>query len=190
VLGPSLAAVYFSLTDWSGYRPGPLGSALDNYLELAGDPEFGTAPVAQTSCGPRSSSWCPWRWGLFGAFRADPDPAGPAAAAGRPTSCPYIVASVVTSAIWKNLLSPDLGIGRMLHVNVLGNIHLALPGVEIVNNWAWVGLSRRRLPGRDAGTSTRASTRRRAPGRRPARSASFWHVHPAEHPTHVSCSSG
>ncbi|HEX4251654.1 MAG TPA: sugar ABC transporter permease, partial [Pseudonocardia sp.] len=52
---------------------------------------------------------------------------------------PYIVASVVTSAIWKNLLSPNLGIGRELHVNALGNIHLALPAVEIVNNWAWWG---------------------------------------------------
>jgi raffinose/stachyose/melibiose transport system permease protein len=136
VLGPSLAAVYFSLTDWSG-----IGRAhwvgLDNYLELAGDPEFGTA-LWHNILWTAFFLVVPMAMGLFGAFALT------RIRRGRLLLrvvyfVPYIVASVVTSAIWKNLLSPDLGIGRMLHVNVLGNIHLALPAVEIVNNWAWWG---------------------------------------------------
>jgi raffinose/stachyose/melibiose transport system permease protein len=136
VLGPSLAAVYFSLTDWSG-----IGRAhwvgLDNYLELVGDPDFGTA-LWHNILWTAFFLVVPMAMGLFGAFALT------RIRRGRLLLrvvyfVPYIVASVVTSAIWKNLLSPDLGIGRMLHVNVLGNIHLALPAVEIVNNWAWWG---------------------------------------------------
>jgi len=136
VLGPSLAAVYFSLTDWSG-----IGRAhwvgLDNYRELASDPDFGTA-LWHNLLWTAFFLVVPMAMGLFGAFALT------RIRRGRLLLrvvyfVPYIVASVVTSAIWKNLLSPDLGIGRMLHVNVLGNIHLALPAVEIVNNWAWWG---------------------------------------------------
>lgn len=136
VLGPSLAAVYFSLTDWSG-----IGQAhwvgLDNYRELAGDPDFGAA-LWHNILWTAFFLVVPMAMGLFGAFALT------RIRRGRLLLrvlyfVPYIVASVVTSAIWKNLLSPDLGIGRMLHVNVLGNIHLALPAVEIVNNWAWWG---------------------------------------------------
>ena len=136
VLGPSLAAVYFSLTDWSG-----LGAAhwvgLRNYRELAGDPDFGAA-LWHNILWTAFFLVVPMAMGLFGAFALT------RIRRGRLLLrvvyfVPYIVASVVTSAIWKNLLSPQLGIGKVLHVNVLGNIHLALPAVEIVNNWAWWG---------------------------------------------------
>lgn len=136
VLGPSLAAGYFSLTDWSG-----IGRAhwvgLDNYRELAADPEFGAA-LWHNLLWTAFFLVVPMAMGLFGAFALT------RIRRGRLLLrvvffVPYIVASVVTSAIWKNLLSPQLGIGRVLHLNVLGNIHLALPAVEIVNNWAWWG---------------------------------------------------
>lgn len=133
VLGPSVFALYYSFTDWGG-----IGEArwigLDNYVELAGDPEF------------RNALWhnivwtafflvVPMTMGLFGAF-----------ALTRIRRfrllfrvaffVPYIVASVVTAAIWENLLSPDVGIGEALGVNFLGSTSLALPTVAFVNNWA------------------------------------------------------
>jgi raffinose/stachyose/melibiose transport system permease protein len=49
------------------------------------------------------------------------------------------VASVVTAAIWENLLSPEVGLGEVLQVNFLGSQTLALPTVAFVNNWAWWG---------------------------------------------------
>jgi raffinose/stachyose/melibiose transport system permease protein len=136
VLGPSLSALYYSFTDWSG-----IGEArwvgLGNYVELVGDPEF------------RQALWhnvvwtvfflvVPMVMGLFGAF-----------ALTRIRRfrllfrvayfVPYIVASVVTAAVWENLLSSDVGIGEAFGINFLGNIHLALPTVAFVNNWAWWG---------------------------------------------------
>jgi raffinose/stachyose/melibiose transport system permease protein len=52
---------------------------------------------------------------------------------------PYIVASVVTAAIWQNLLSPDVGLGKVVGLNFFGSTTLALPTVAFVNNWAWWG---------------------------------------------------
>ncbi|MHA6630255.1 carbohydrate ABC transporter permease [Pseudonocardia sichuanensis] len=136
VLGPSLSALYYSFTDWSG-----IGEArfigLDNYIELVGDPEFLNAFW-------HNIVWTvfflvvPMVMGLFGAF-----------ALTRIRRfrllfrvayfVPYIVASVVTAAVWENLLSSDVGIGEVLGINFLGNIDLALPTVAFVNNWAWWG---------------------------------------------------
>jgi raffinose/stachyose/melibiose transport system permease protein len=136
VLGPSVSALYYSLTDWSG-----IGSArwigLDNYIELASDPEF-LGAVWHNILWTAFFLVVPMTMGLFGAF-----------ALTRIRRfrllfrvayfVPYIMASVVTAAIWKNLLSPQLGIGKVLHVNALGSVSLSLPAVAIVNNWAWWG---------------------------------------------------
>jgi raffinose/stachyose/melibiose transport system permease protein len=136
VLVPSLFAVYYSFTDWNGIG-GAQWIGLDNYVELAGDPDF------------RNALWhnvlwtvfflvVPMAMGLFGAY-----------ALTRVRRfrmlfrvayfLPYIVASVVTAAIWENLLSPDVGIGEVLNLNFLGSQTLALPTVAFVNNWAWWG---------------------------------------------------
>jgi len=136
VLGPSVSALYFSLTDWSG-----LGSArwigLDNYVELASDPEF-LGAVWHNILWTAFFLVVPMAMGLFGAF-----------ALTRIRRfrllfrvayfVPYIMATVVTAAVWKNLLSPQLGIGKVLGINALGSTSLALPAVAIVNNWAWWG---------------------------------------------------
>ena len=136
VLGPSLSALYYSFTDWSG-----VGEArwigLDNYVELVGDPEFLNAFW-------HNIVWTvfflvvPMVMGLFGAF-----------ALTRIRRfrllfrvaffVPYIVASVVTAAVWENLLSSDVGVGEAFGINFLGNVDLALPTVAFVNNWAWWG---------------------------------------------------
>lgn len=136
VLGPSLSALYYSFTDWNG-----VGDAqwigLANYTELVGDSQF------------RNALWhnvlwmaffliVPMTMGLFGAF-----------ALTRIRRfrllfrvayfVPYIVATVVTAAVWENLLSPDVGVGEALGVNFLGDVSLALPTIAFVNNWAWWG---------------------------------------------------
>jgi raffinose/stachyose/melibiose transport system permease protein len=136
VLVPSLSAVYYSFTDWNGIGPAHW-VGLANYAELVGDADF------------RNALWHNIQWtifflvvpmvmGLFGAY-----------ALTRVRRfrllfrvayfLPYIVASVVTAAIWENLLSPDVGIGEVLQVNFLGSPALALPTVAFVNNWAWWG---------------------------------------------------
>jgi raffinose/stachyose/melibiose transport system permease protein len=136
IVGPSVMSVYYSFTDWSG-----LGSAhwigLANYRRLFHDSDFADAFV-------HNLFWTafflivPMAMGLFGAFLL--------------TRIrrfrilfrtlyfiPYVVATVVNSAIWSNLLSPSYGVGKVLGVNFLGNGHYALPSVAFVNNWAWWG---------------------------------------------------
>lgn len=136
VLVPSLSSVYYSFTDWSG-----IGEAnfigLDNYTAMASDPEFLNA-LWHNLIWTAFFLIVPMSMGLFGAY-----------ALTRVTRfrmlfrvayfVPYIVASVVSAAIWRILLSPDSGIGALLGVNFLGDRNLALGSVAFVNNWAWWG---------------------------------------------------
>jgi raffinose/stachyose/melibiose transport system permease protein len=136
VLGPSVFALYSSFTEWSG-----TGAArwvgLANYAELAGDPEFHAA-LWHNILWTAFFLVVPMAMGLFGAF-----------ALTRIRRfrllfrvvyfVPYIVASVVTAAIWQNLLSPDVGLGKVAGLNFFGSTTLALPTVAFVNNWAWWG---------------------------------------------------
>jgi raffinose/stachyose/melibiose transport system permease protein len=136
VLGPSVFALYYSFTEWTG-----IGVArwvgLANYAELAGDSEFHTA-LWHNILWTAFFLVVPMAMGLFGAF-----------ALTRIRRfrllfrvvyfVPYIVASVVTAAIWQNLLSPDVGLGKVVGLNFFGSTTLALPTVAFVNNWAWWG---------------------------------------------------
>lgn len=136
VLWPSLSAVYYSMTDWTGIG-GARFIGLANYAALFADPDFGSALW-------HNIVWTifflvvPMAMGLFGAY-----------ALSRVRRfklffrvaffIPYVVASVVSASIWRNLLSPDTGFGKVLGVNFLGNGHWALGSVAFVNNWAWWG---------------------------------------------------
>ena len=144
-LGPSLAAVYYSLTKWSG-----IGAAefigLENYRHMLfedGDFRraflhnliwlalFLTIPillslVAASLLAPIKRGGMLFRAILF---------------------IPYIVPSVVTASIWRNLLHPTLGIGAQLakggvpgfDVAFLGQSGTALYAVAFVDNWHWWG---------------------------------------------------
>ena len=145
IAGPGLASLYYSFTSWSG-----VGAAtwvgLDNYRRLLGDGDFLSALL-------HNLWWTlffltvPMAMGLLGAYLLS-----------RTRRfgilfriayfIPYIVATVVSSAIWQNILSPDYGIGAQLSklgihwlddVNFLGDGRLALPSVAFVNNWQWWG---------------------------------------------------
>jgi raffinose/stachyose/melibiose transport system permease protein len=145
ILGPGLASVYYSFTSWSGVgRAEWVGLA--NYQRLLTDADFLSALV-------HNLWWTlfflivPMAMGLLGAYLVS-----------RVRRfqiffriayfVPYIVATVVSSAIWQNILSPDFGIGAQLStlgihwlddVNFLGDGRLALPSVAFVNNWQWWG---------------------------------------------------
>jgi raffinose/stachyose/melibiose transport system permease protein len=138
VLGPSLATVYYSFTDWSGLGPASF-IGLDNYTKAFGDPEVHQALL-------HNAIWfvlflsVPMALGLLGAhvlsqvrrfqvvFRAL-------------FFIPYIVASVVNAAVWKMLLSPTSGIGHLLGTDQswLGDPSTSLLSVNFVVNWHWWG---------------------------------------------------
>ena len=133
---PSASSILYSLTDWTG-----IGDAtfigLDNYTRLFADPAFVNA-FAHNLQWTAFFLVVPMSLGLFGAF---------ALSQVRRFRLlfrvlffvPYIVASVVSAAIWRVLLSPDNGFGALFGVNFLGNPDLALWSVAFVNNWAWWG---------------------------------------------------
>ena len=145
ILGPSVATVYYSFTDWSG-----LGAAefigLENYRDIFSDADFYGALW-------HNVFWTvffltvPIAMGLLGAFLLS-----------RITRfqmffrvaffVPYVVASVVNAALWQNILDPERGIGSALAgigiplldgVSFFGDQQLALPTVAFVDNWHWWG---------------------------------------------------
>jgi raffinose/stachyose/melibiose transport system permease protein len=136
VVIPSMFAVYYSFTDWSGIGPSTF-TGLANYRELLDDEEFVNGLW-------HNIVWTifflivPMVMGLFGAY-----------ALTRIRRfrlvfrvlyfIPYIVASVVNASIWESILNAQSGLGHLLGINPLGDPNLALWSVMSVNNWAWWG---------------------------------------------------
>ncbi|WP_259471937.1 carbohydrate ABC transporter permease [Streptomyces shenzhenensis] len=145
IAGPGLMSVYYSFTDWDGLNsPGLVGFA--NYTALFGDADFLRALL-------HNLLWTafflvvPMSLGLLGAFLL--------------TRIkrfqlvfrvlyfvPYVIATVVSATIWRQILSPtsgigpalsDLGIPWLKDVNFLGDGDIALGTVAFVNNWQWWG---------------------------------------------------
>jgi raffinose/stachyose/melibiose transport system permease protein len=145
ILGPSVATVYFSFTEWSGLGP-PEFVGLQNYRDLLADGDFWTAMW-------HNVIWTilfltvPIAMGLLGAFLLSQIKRFQLLFR-IVYFIPYVVASVVNAAIWKNILDPERGIGSALAsigvpflkgVSFFGSVHLALPSVAFVNIWAWWG---------------------------------------------------
>jgi raffinose/stachyose/melibiose transport system permease protein len=145
VLGPSIASIYYSLTDWSGLGPAKF-IGLGNFARLASDSEFHGALL-------NNFIWTiifltvPITMGLLGAFLLSHV---------RRFQMffrvvyfiPFVIASVVNGAIWQNLLDPTRGLGQALTgigvpfldgVAFLGDKTLALPSVAFVDNWHFWG---------------------------------------------------
>jgi raffinose/stachyose/melibiose transport system permease protein len=138
VFGPSLATVYYSLTDWSGLGPATF-IGLANYTRAFSDPKVHEALL-------HNAIWfvlflsVPMAMGLLGAyllsqvrrfqvlFRAL-------------YFIPYVVASVVNAAVWKMLLSPTSGLGHLVGIDHswLGDPATSLLSVNFVVNWHWWG---------------------------------------------------
>jgi raffinose/stachyose/melibiose transport system permease protein len=145
IVGPSISGLYYSLTKWSGIGPAEY-IGLENFRRLIFDDQdfrraflnnliwlaiFLTIPIALGLVA--ASLLAPIRrGGMF--FRAL-------------LFIPYIVPSVVTASIWRNLLHPTLGVGGQLakagipglDIAYLGNARTALYAVAFADNWHWWG---------------------------------------------------
>jgi raffinose/stachyose/melibiose transport system permease protein len=138
VIGPSVATIYYSLTNWTGLGPADY-IGLGNYRKAFGDSEFQQALL-------HNAEWLglflvvPTALGLLGSyllsqirryqilFRTI-------------FFIPYVVASVVNAAVWKNLLSPTTGVGSHVgvHTAFFGNTATSLLSVNFVVDWHWWG---------------------------------------------------
>ena len=145
ILGPSVATVYYSFTEWSGIGPAEW-VGLQNYTDILSDGDFWSA-LGHNLIWTVIFLTVPIGMGLGGAFMLS-----------QITRfqmifrvlffIPYVMASVVNAAIWQNILDPDRGIGSTLAllgipwlegVSFFGSQALALPAVAFVDNWHWWG---------------------------------------------------
>ena len=145
ILGPSLATVYYSFTEWSGIGPAEW-VGLQNYTDILADGDFWSA-LGNNLLWTVIFLTVPITMGLGGAFLLS-----------QITRfrmvfrilyfIPYVMASVVNAALWQNILDPGRGIGSALAgigipwldgVSFFGNERLALPAVAFVDNWHWWG---------------------------------------------------
>jgi raffinose/stachyose/melibiose transport system permease protein len=131
--GPGLFSVYYSFTDWDG-----VGAAhfigLANYQHMFSDPDV-RAAFEHNIIWTLVFLIVPMAMGLFGAYLMS--------RVRRYTLLfrvayfiPYTVSSVVGASMWQGLFSSQGGLGQILGVNFLGNVHTALGAVSAVNTWA------------------------------------------------------
>ena len=140
IVVPSVEAVYYAFTNWTGYGSAKF-TGFTNFRMMFTSGEFWQACL-------HNVLWTafflivPMAMGLAGAFMLS-----------RITRfralfrtlyfIPYVMATVVSSIIWENLLNPNGGIGSAIgflaNVSFFGNQKLALPSVAFVNNWQWWG---------------------------------------------------
>jgi raffinose/stachyose/melibiose transport system permease protein len=145
VIGPSLSAFYYSLTSWNG-----IGAArfigLENFRRiLFVDPNFKTA-FANNLIWLAFFLTVPMALGLLAASLLAPIKKG-AMLIRTVLFTPYVIPVVVICAVWRNLLSPTLGLGAALakmgieglDFAWLGNTNTSLLSAAFVNNWAWWG---------------------------------------------------
>jgi raffinose/stachyose/melibiose transport system permease protein len=140
IVVPTMEAIYYAFTNWDGY-----GHA--KFIGVANFRTMFTSGQFWQACF-HNVLWTifflivPMAMGLAGAFMLS--------RVRRFQSLfralffiPYILATVVSSIIWENLLNPNGGIGSAIgflkNVSFFGNQHLALGSVAFVNNWQWWG---------------------------------------------------
>lgn len=141
-ISPSVSAVYFSMTEWSGIGPAEF-VGLENFRRLLfEDRAFWQA------------FWHNWLWLSFSVFTFAMALLGATLlgfiSKGSLTFrtmlfIPYILPSVVVAGIWRNLLNPDLGIGAQLaaigipglDIAFLGIPETSLAAVFFIDNWRW-----------------------------------------------------
>ena len=144
IIGPTFSAVYYSLTDWTGVGKANF-TGLQNFIRIFHDQNYGSAFI-------NNLIWLaffltiPIILGLIVAsFLAPIKKGGMFFRA--VFFIPYILPSVVTASIWRNLLSPTLGLGAELakhgisgfDIAFLGNTKTALLSVAFVDFWHWWG---------------------------------------------------
>jgi raffinose/stachyose/melibiose transport system permease protein len=145
VIGPSLSALYYSLTDWSGVGAGEF-IGLENYRTLLfEDMDYRRAFL-------NNLSWLaffltvPFIVSLFAASMLARIRRG-SMFIRTVLFIPYVLPGVIIASIWRNLLSPTLGIGALLaswgipglDKAFLGQPETALISIAFVDNWHFWG---------------------------------------------------
>lgn len=145
IAGPALTSVAYSFTDWDGINT-PSFVGWENYAALAGDEAFVNA-LGHNLLWTLFFLTVPMSMGLLGAYLLS------RIRRGRLLFqtlffIPYVVATVVSAAVWRQILSPTAGIIPVLDsfgvpgvsdLNPLGDPELALGAIALINNWQWWG---------------------------------------------------
>ena len=145
VIGPSASAIYYSFTEWSG-----IGAAefigLENYRTIL----FKDMDYRQGLL--NNLAWLlffltvPFAVSLFAASMLARIRRG-SMFIRTSLFIPYVLPAVITASIWRNLMSPTLGIGPQLakigipgfDVAYLGQPSTALISIAFVDNWHFWG---------------------------------------------------
>lgn len=144
ILAPSLGSVAYAFTEWSGLGS-PKWVGLANFQRMIGDRVFLmalgnnlkwtliflTVPISMALIGATLLAPIK-RFAMF--YRVA-------------YFIPYVMASIVNAAIWRNILNPSRGIGvwladhglAFMKVAFLGNLHTVLYTIAFVDNWHWWG---------------------------------------------------
>lgn len=145
VAGPSIAAVYYSMTDWSGMGPATF-IGLENFRTMIFDDTSYRNALSNNLVWMAFFMTIPFVLALATAYLLAQVTRG-SMLFRTALFVPYILPSVITAAIWKNLLSPRAGIGAQLaNLGIpgldfawLGNTKTALYTIAFVDNWHFWG---------------------------------------------------
>lgn len=145
IAGPGAASIYFAFTDWSGFGQAKF-TGLANARRLLHDPDFWNA-LSHNAFYLVFFLSVPVVMGLAGAFMLSRIRRG-ALFLRVVFFLPYLLASVVNAALWKNIFDTDDGLAAQLdkigihwldNVYFLGDSALSLPSVAYVDNWHFWG---------------------------------------------------
>jgi raffinose/stachyose/melibiose transport system permease protein len=143
--GPSISNLYYAFTDWSGLGPAKF-NGFDNAVRLFQDQSFWNA-LGHNFIYMVFFLTVPIAMGLYGAFALSRVRRG-AVLFRVLFFIPYLIASVVNAAIWKNILDPQAGLAAALdkvgihwldNVYFFGDPNLSLGSVMFVDNWHFWG---------------------------------------------------
>ncbi|WP_447949602.1 carbohydrate ABC transporter permease [Microbacterium aurum] len=143
--GPSISNLFYAFTDWSGLGPATF-NGFDNAIKLSQDQSFWNA-LGHNAIYMLFFLTVPIGMGLYGAFALSRIRRG-AALFRVLFFIPYLIASVVNAAIWKNILDPQAGLAASLNkvgihwlddVYFFGDPSLSLGSVMFVDNWHFWG---------------------------------------------------
>ena len=145
IAGPTVSSVFYSFTDWNGIGA-PEFVGLDNWVNLAKDEVFWNA-IGHNFIYLAIFLTVPLAMGLLGAFMLSRIRRG-AALFRVLFFIPYLLVSVITAQIWRNLLDPEFGLASALHavgIHWLDDVYFfadkrfALYSVAFVDNWHFWG---------------------------------------------------
>ena len=145
---PAVQGIYMSLTDWKGVGMNVNFVGLENYRELFFEDEtFGKA-LSNNILWMAFFLTVPFILSLFCATMLSQVRRGGMIYRSI-LFVPYVLASVVTATIWKNLLNPQRGVGAAVDnffglegvfgIAYLGRTETALMSIAFIDNWQFWG---------------------------------------------------